>query len=246
MGPRRSRLDQVLVARGLATTRSRARDLILRGQVFVEGTACTRPASAISADLDVTVTSEADDVSRGAVKLRAALDAFAFDVGDRICLDVGASTGGFTQALLTAGAARVYAIDVGHGQLAARLATDPRVVDLQGHDIRQMTSANIADPIDAIVADVSFISLKKALPPALSFARSGSWLVALIKPQFEIGREDVGKGGIVRNADARDAAVQDISAWLAAQNGWSVTSVITSPIAGGSGNCEFLIGARHG
>ncbi|MDO9383406.1 MAG: TlyA family RNA methyltransferase [Hyphomicrobiaceae bacterium] len=239
-----ARLDQVLVTRGLAATRSRARDLILRGAVSVDGKTVVKPAAAIPATASLSVTAEASDVSRGAVKLRAALETFAFDPGGKICLDIGASTGGFTQALLAGGAAKVYAVDVGHGQLAAALRGDERVVSLEGTDARSLTAAQIPDRIGAIVADVSFISLPKALAVPLSFAAPGAWLAALIKPQFEAGRDGIGKRGIVRNDDVRGAAVESVRAWVAEQPGWTVSGVIPSPITGGSGNQEFLLGAR--
>lgn len=242
-----TRLDQALVQHGLASTRSRARDLILRGAVTVDGKTVVKPAATISPSAELSVTAEAADVSRGSVKLRAALDAFAFDPAAAICLDVGASTGGFTQALLAAGAAKVYAVDVGHGQLAAELRNDPRVAGLEGQDARALTANQIPDWIAAIVADVSFISLTKALGVPLSFAAPGAWLAALIKPQFEAGRDAIGKGGIVRNEEAREAAVASVRAWVASQPGWTVDGIIPSPIAGGSGNREFLLGARfHG
>lgn len=239
------RLDQILVTRRLAPTRSRARDLILRGLVTVDGAVATKPSASIAAAAELVVLGGADDVSRGAEKLRAALAAFAFDPAGRTCLDVGASTGGFTQALLNAGAARVYAVDVGHRQLAAALRDDARVVNLEGVDARALTPAVLRERVDAIVADVSFISLTKALGVALTFAKPGAWLAALIKPQFEAGREGVGKGGIVRDAAVREAAVTAVETWLAAQAGWSVAGVVASPIEGGSGNKEFLVGARY-
>jgi 23S rRNA (cytidine1920-2'-O)/16S rRNA (cytidine1409-2'-O)-methyltransferase len=184
-------------------------------------------------------------VSRGAVKLSAALEAFGFDPEGCVALDLGASTGGFTEVLLMRGAKKVYAVDVGHGQLHASLKGDPRVVSLEGCDARALTAATIDEPVDAIVADVSFISLTKALGPALALAAPGAFLVALVKPQFEAGRENVGKGGIVRDEAARRRAVAEVTAWLAAQRGWRVKGVIASPIKGGSGNEEFLLGALH-
>lgn len=241
------RLDQWLVMRGLTPTRSRARDLILRGHVSVDGCTVTKPSAGVAASARVAVTAEADDVSRGAVKLRAGLDAFAFDAADRVCLDVGASTGGFTQALLAAGARQVFAVDVGHGQLATVLRDDGRVRNIEGTDARALTQDQIDAPVTAIVADISFISLTKALGVPLSFAEAGAWLIALIKPQFEAGRDAIGKGGIVRDEAVREAAVKTVEAWVAQQVGWSVIGVIASPIAGGSGNKEFLLGARfHG
>jgi 23S rRNA (cytidine1920-2'-O)/16S rRNA (cytidine1409-2'-O)-methyltransferase len=184
-------------------------------------------------------------VSRGAVKLAAALDHFAFPVAAIVALDIGAGTGGFTQVLLERGAARVYAVDVGHGQLHASLARLPAVVSLQGCDARSLGAERIDAEIGAIVADVSFISLRKALPAALALARPQAWLIALIKPQFEVGPAAVGKGGIVRDAAQRSRAVEEVRRWLAEEAGWHVAGVIPSPLAGGSGNQEFLIGARR-
>jgi 23S rRNA (cytidine1920-2'-O)/16S rRNA (cytidine1409-2'-O)-methyltransferase len=242
---RPERLDQALVRRGLAPTRARARDLILRGQVTVNGQVVTKSAAHVveSAAL-VVADGAATDVSRGAVKLRAALDAFGFSPSGLVCLDIGASTGGFTQTLLGAGAARVYAVDVGQAQLAASLRSDPRVVSLEQQDARALQPALVPEKVNAIVADVSFISLTKALGVPLSFAAPGAWLVALVKPQFEAGREAVGKGGIVRDAASREAAVAALQAWLAARPGWRVEGVVPSPIAGGSGNVEYLLGGR--
>ena len=242
----RKRLDLALVERGLAPSRSRARDLIKYGKVLVDRQVCTKAAAEV--DVGHVLTLEpgtAATVSRAAAKLAAALQAFGFEARARIALDVGASTGGFTEVLLEEGAAKVYAVDVGHGQLHARLQGDPRVVSLEGCDARELDAALIREPVSAIVADVSFISLTKALGPALALAAPGAWLAALIKPQFEVGRARVGKGGIVRDATARQAAVDDVSAWLAARQGWRVVGIIPSPIKGGSGNEEFLLGALH-
>ncbi len=242
----RHRLDQVLVARGLVATRSRARDLIARGAVTVRGKSETRPAAMVAAsDTIVLEGSEAHHVSRGAVKLAAALDAFGFEPSGRHALDVGASTGGFTQVLLERGAAHVTALDVGHGQLHPRLAADPRVTHLEGRDARTLRRADLAAPPDAIVCDVSFISLTLVLPAVLPLAAPGAWLVALIKPQFEVGRTHVGKGGIVRDDAARQEALERIGECLGAATGWHVAGRMPSPITGGDGNTEFLIGARH-
>ncbi len=239
------RLDQALVARGLAATRSRARDLILRGQVLVGGRTAAKAGTLVAEDAEITVApgAGAEAVSRGGLKLAAALDAFAFDPSGRVALDVGASTGGFTEVLLARGAARVYAVDVGHGQLHPRLTADPRVVSLEGTDARALDASIVPEPAGAIVADVSFISLAKALPAALALAAPGAFVVALIKPQFEAGPEGVDKGGIVRDPAVRDAAVARIRDWIASLPGWNVTGVIPSPIQGGSGNQEFLLGA---
>jgi 23S rRNA (cytidine1920-2'-O)/16S rRNA (cytidine1409-2'-O)-methyltransferase len=238
------RLDLVLVERGLAATRSRARDLIRSGQVRVGAEVCSKPATEIGADVELTLdATAARAVSRGGQKLAAALTAFEFDPAGRIALDVGASTGGFTQVLLDRGARKVYAADVGHGQLHASLKADARVVSLEGLDARRLTRQTVPEPVAAITADVSFISLIKALGPALELAAAGAFLVALVKPQFEVGPERIGKGGIVRDADAREGALRSVTAWIAAQPGWRVAGSIPSPVKGGSGNVEFLIGA---
>jgi 23S rRNA (cytidine1920-2'-O)/16S rRNA (cytidine1409-2'-O)-methyltransferase len=242
----RTRLDRVVVERGLAATRSRARDLILRGCVTVDGMVSNKPGQEVGKDVVVGVSSECTDyVSRGAVKLTAALAHFGFEAQGRVALDVGASTGGFTQVLLQAGATRVYAVDVGRGQLDARIAGDERVISLEATDARTLSSELVPEPVDAIVADVSFISLTKVLPVPLSLASANAWLVALVKPQFEAGRQAVGKGGVVRDAADRERSVETVREWIAKQPGWTVNGVIDSPIVGGSGNQEFLLGAVH-
>jgi 23S rRNA (cytidine1920-2'-O)/16S rRNA (cytidine1409-2'-O)-methyltransferase len=236
-----------LVARGLATTRSQARDLIERRCVTVGGAVALKAGQEVGpADVIALADGVFTGVSRGCVKLAAALDHFQFPVEGAVALDVGASTGGFTEVLLSRGATRVYAVDVGHGQLHPRLARDPRVVSLEDCDARRLDRGLVPEAVGALVADVSFISLTKALPAALSLAAPGAWLVALIKPQFEAGRGAVGKGGIVRDPGARERAVAALQAWVAGQAGWRVVGVIPSPIAGGSGNAEFLLGALRG
>jgi 23S rRNA (cytidine1920-2'-O)/16S rRNA (cytidine1409-2'-O)-methyltransferase len=242
----RKRLDVTLVERGLAPSRSRARDLIKYGKVLVDRQVCTKTGAEVDMQqvLELEPGTEAT-VSRGAAKLAAGLEAFGFDPAGLTALDVGASTGGFTETLLARGAAKVYAVDVGHGQLHARLKSDPRVVSLEGCDARSLEATMFSEPVTAIVADVSFISATKALPPALALAAPGAWLVALIKPQFEVGPEHVGKGGIVRDRTARLRAVDEVTAWLAAQDGWRLAGTVPSPIRGGSGNEEFLMGALH-
>jgi 23S rRNA (cytidine1920-2'-O)/16S rRNA (cytidine1409-2'-O)-methyltransferase len=240
----RKRLDVVLVERGLAPSRSRARDLIKYGKVQVDAQVCTKAAAEIGAEQELTLEpGSALGVSRAGAKLAAALAAFGFDARGRVALDVGASTGGFTEVLLDQGTAKVYAVDVGHGQLSPCLAADPRVVSMEGCDARSLSRKEIPEPVAAIVADVSFISLAKALPGALGLAGQDAWLAALIKPQFEVGRARIGKGGIVRDQSAKDAAVADVTDWLAAQKSWRVVGVVPSPILGGSGNEEYLIGA---
>jgi 23S rRNA (cytidine1920-2'-O)/16S rRNA (cytidine1409-2'-O)-methyltransferase len=238
------RLDKALLDRGLVPSRSRARDLILRGAVSVAGTVERKPGAVVAADAPIALAEPSDYVSRGALKLAAALDAFGFDANGRVALDVGASTGGFTEVLLDRGAAHVFAVDVGRGQLHPRLAADPRVTSLEGQDVRLLTEREIPRPVAAIVADVSFISLEKALPAALAFAAPGCWLVALVKPQFEAGRAAVGKGGIVREAAVRAEQAEKVSAWIGGLAGWRIAGVIESPVTGGSGNREFLLGAR--
>jgi len=240
----RKRLDQLLASRGLVPSRSRARDLILRGQVCVGGAVVKEPSALVSDEMAVLLSGDAHYVSRGALKLEAGLDAFAFDVEGRVALDVGASTGGFTEVLLARGAAKVYAVDVGHGQLHETIKAEQRVVSLERCDARALTRELASEPIQAIVADVSFISLKKALPAALALAAPGAWLVALVKPQFEAGREAIGKGGIVRDPLVREAAGAQVASWIGSQAGWHVTGVVASPIEGGSGNQEYLLGAR--
>ena len=212
---------------------------------MVDGELCTKAGAEVDESEVVTLREAgAPAVSRGGAKLTAALASFEFDPSGLIALDVGASTGGFTEVLLKRGAKKVYAVDVGHGQLHASLRDDPRVVSFEGCDARSLTRTLIPEPVAAIVADVSFISLTKALSPALALAKPGAWLVALIKPQFEVGRGGVGRGGIVRDASARLQAVDTVTAWLSAQRGWRIAGVVPSPIKGGSGNEEYLLGAR--
>lgn len=239
------RLDKALLARGLVPSRSRARDLIMRGAVSVGGAVAMKPGAVVAEDASIELAEAADYVSRGALKLEAALDAFGFDAKGRMALDVGASTGGFTEVLLARGAAHVFAVDVGHGQLHPRLAADPRVTSLEGQDVRGLTEQEIPQPVSAIVADVSFISLEKALPAALAFAAPGCWLVALVKPQFEAGRAAIGKGGLVREASVREAQAEKIAPWVNELSGWRITGLIPSPVTGGSGNEEFLLGAQR-
>ncbi|HEY8128903.1 MAG TPA: TlyA family RNA methyltransferase [Hyphomicrobium sp.] len=240
------RLDQMLVARGLAPSRARAQDLIRRGFVSVGGYVCNKPAQDVKEDLLIEISSEAPAyVSRGAEKLAAALDRFGFDPSDRVVLDIGASTGGFSEVLLERGVRRVYAVDVGTAQLHPRLKDDPRVVSLENFDARMLSDAEVPEPVTAITVDVSFISVTKLLEPVLQLAASGAWIVVLVKPQFEVGRENVGGGGIVRDEAARQSALQGVRDWLAGQSGWTIVGDMTSPILGGSGNIEFVLGARR-
>jgi 23S rRNA (cytidine1920-2'-O)/16S rRNA (cytidine1409-2'-O)-methyltransferase len=243
---KKTRLDRLLVEAGLAPTRSRAADLIRRGCVKVAGETQLKPGALVTPDAELAVSPEAClYVSRGGEKLEATLDAFGFDPRGRVALDIGASTGGFSDVLIARGAAKVYAVDVGSGQLHAKLRVNPKVISLEGTDARTINRSLIREEVTAIVADVSFISLTLALPPALRLAAPGAWLVALVKPQFEAGRPAVGKGGIVRSSAERKKAVEKIRDFIE-EAGWTVIGEIASPILGGSGNEEFLIGARHG
>ncbi|WP_306119632.1 MULTISPECIES: TlyA family RNA methyltransferase [unclassified Roseitalea] len=238
----RKRLDHLLVERGLFATRSRARDAIVRRTVRVEGSVIDRPAFACPPDAAIAVDDPARGyVSRAALKLKAALAAFDVPVAGAACLDLGASTGGFTQVLLEHGAARVTAVDVGHGQLHESLRADPRVRLIEGVNARDLSPAHLGGAApQVVVCDTSFISLTLVLPPALALAAPGAHLVALVKPQFEVGRALIGKGGLVAPDDAQ-AAARDIGAWLDAQSGWRARGLVPSPIAGGDGNRECLL-----
>jgi 23S rRNA (cytidine1920-2'-O)/16S rRNA (cytidine1409-2'-O)-methyltransferase len=242
---KKTRLDQLLVDSGLAPTRSRAADLVRRGCVSVGGVPVAKPGALVRTGTSVAVNPKGSSyVSRGALKLEAALDSFGFETEGRVALDIGASTGGFTEILLARGAAKVYAVDVGRDQLHAKLRADPRVAALEGTDARSLDAKLIKEPASAIVADVSFISLTLALSAALSLAAPDAWLIALIKPQFEAGRKAVGKSGIVRKEADREKAVTRIWQFLE-EMGWKVLGVLPSPVLGRGGNQEFLIGARH-
>jgi 23S rRNA (cytidine1920-2'-O)/16S rRNA (cytidine1409-2'-O)-methyltransferase len=242
----KQRLDVALVERGLAETRAAAQRLVMAGLVFSGDKRLDKAGQSIAADAELEVRGQPHPyVSRGGLKLERALDHFAIPVMGRIALDVGASTGGFTDCLLQRGAAKVYAVDVGRDQLHAKLRADPRVVVLEGTDARSLDAKHVKEPAGAIVADVSFISLTLVLPPAFRLAAPGAWLVALVKPQFEAGRDAVGKGGIVRDPAKRKEAVAKVLNFIE-KAGWTVIGEAPSPIKGGSGNEEILIGARHG
>ena len=239
------RIDQLLVLRGFFASRSRARDAIERGTVGIAGVTATKAGQLVSADADISVDDPAQCyVSRSALKLIAALDRFGLSPAGLSCLDVGASTGGFTQVLLERGAGHVTALDVGHDQLDARLRNDPRVTNLEGLNARQLTQGDLPAVPQAIVSDVSFISLRLALPPALGLAEPGAWLVALVKPQFEAGREAVGKGGILKDPSLGPKIAVDMETWLNSLGGWRSLGVMPSPIAGGDGNLEYLLAGR--
>jgi len=246
MAESRRRLDLTLVERGLVSTRARAQGAIRAGHVRVRGRVVTKPADVVSESDEIELLAlEHPYVSRGALKLAHALDLFALDPAGQVCLDLGASTGGFTEVLLERGADAVVAVDVGHGQLAKHIAGDARVRSVEGLNAKDIARELLPESISFIVADLSFIGLRKALPPALSLAEPGAVLIALIKPQFEAGPENVGKGGIVRDPALHERICEDISAWLADEMGWRVLGLTESPIEGGDGNTEFLIAARH-
>ncbi len=240
------RLDQLLVERGLAESRSRAQALILAGLVYGDARRLDKPGQNVSLELTIEIKGKPHPwVSRGGVKLAHALDHFGLDPAGAIALDVGASTGGFTDVLLARGAARVYAVDVGRGQLDWRLRSDPRVRVLERTNVRHIGHAEVPETVGFIVCDVSFIGLKLALPAALRLAAPGAFLVALIKPQFEVGPERVGKGGIVQDPALHAEVCGEISAWLGREPGWQVLGVTESPITGAEGNKEFLIAAQY-
>jgi 23S rRNA (cytidine1920-2'-O)/16S rRNA (cytidine1409-2'-O)-methyltransferase len=240
----KQRADLALVARGLAESRAKAQALIMAGLVYV-GTAKVKKAGDLLPD-DVNLAVKGQDhpwVSRGGVKLAHGLAHFGFDPAGLVGLDVGASTGGFTDVLLTRGAEHVYAVDVGHGQLAWKLRSDARVTVLEKTNARHLSRAMIPAPIGALVCDASFIGLQVVLPAAMELCAAGAFAVALIKPQFEAGPEHVGKGGVVRDAAVHEAVCARIAGWWAALPGWRVAGVTRSPITGPEGNVEFLIGA---
>ncbi len=238
------RADQLLADRGLAESRTRAQALILAGLVYSGDRRIEKAGQPLAPDAPLTVKGRDHPwVSRGGLKLAHGLDHFAWDVGGVTAIDVGASTGGFTDVLLTRGAARVFAVDVGHGQLAWRLREDPRVVVLERTNARHLDAGRIDAAVDMVVCDASFIALAKVLPAALALARTGARLVALIKPQFEAGRGEVGKGGVVRDPAIHDRVCATVRDWLA-DAGWAVAGVATSPVTGPCGNVEFLIGAE--
>ncbi|WP_169569916.1 TlyA family RNA methyltransferase [Sneathiella limimaris] len=241
-----NRLDQELVARGLVASRARAQHLIQGQQVFVNGEIAVKSSQKVQDNSEIRIDSNYKDwVSRGALKLLAGLEAFNITPKGLVAADIGASTGGFCEVLLEQGIAKIYAVDVGHDQLHERLKGEPRLINLEGVNARNLTSAEIPEPIDLVVSDVSFISLKKALPAALSFCRKGAYLVALIKPQFEVGAANIAKGGIVKDDAVRDAVRLDMENWIETMPGWKLLGTIDSPITGSDGNHEFLLGARY-
>ncbi|HWL71176.1 MAG TPA: TlyA family RNA methyltransferase [Geminicoccus sp.] len=245
MTPGRQRLDQILVDRGLAETRSKAQAIIMSGLVFSGERKLDKAGEQLKADVPIEVRQSGPGwVSRGALKLIEGLDRFAIDPGGLVCLDVGASTGGFTEVLLSRGAARVYAVDVGYGQLAQKLRDDPRVVNLERTNARHLTSAQVPEPVALLVCDASFIGLSTVLPAPLTLCAPDAWLVVLIKPQFEVGPGRVGKGGVVRDPALHEEVCAHYRHWFMAQ-GWQVAGIVRSPITGPAGNVEFLLAARR-
>jgi 23S rRNA (cytidine1920-2'-O)/16S rRNA (cytidine1409-2'-O)-methyltransferase len=241
------RADQLLVDRGLAESRAKAQALIIAGLVISAGRRIDKPGTALPEDAELTVSGRDHPwVSRGGLKLASALERFAIPVSGAVALDIGASTGGFTDVLLAHGAALVHAVDVGRGQLAWKLRQDSRVIVHEGVNARYLTRAEIPDPIELITCDASFIGLTTVLPASLSLAAERAGLVALIKPQFEAGPAEVGKGGVVRDPAVHQAVCERVSAWIAAQPGWEVIGIAESPVQGPAGNREFLLYARRG
>jgi 23S rRNA (cytidine1920-2'-O)/16S rRNA (cytidine1409-2'-O)-methyltransferase len=237
------RADQLLVARGLAESRTRAQALILAGNVFAGDRRVAKAGDLLAEDAALTVKGRDHPwVSRGGIKLDHGLTHFGFDVNGLVALDVGSSTGGFTDVLLNRGAARVYAVDVGTNQLAWKLRSDERVIVHEQTNARDLTPELIPEPIDVVVCDASFIALAKVLDRALDLARPGAKLVALVKPQFEAGREEIGKGGVVRDPAVHERVCDDAADWVQSK-GWIVLGVEKSPITGPEGNVEFLLGA---
>lgn len=238
----KTRADLLLVARGLFESRAKARAAIEAGGVTADGRPVSKASELIAGDATIVAEAAHPWVGRGALKLAHALALWPIDAAGRVVLDVGASTGGFTEVCLAAGGRRVYAVDVGRGQLHPTLAGDPRVVALEGRDARALTAAEVPEPPQLVVCDVSFIGLAKALPAALALAADGADLVALVKPQFEVGPERVGKGGVVKDEAARAEALAGVVAFVQA-SGWTVRATAGSPIEGGDGNREFLLWA---
>jgi 23S rRNA (cytidine1920-2'-O)/16S rRNA (cytidine1409-2'-O)-methyltransferase len=242
----KQRADQLLVDRGLAESRTRAQALVMAGLVFSGDRKVDKAGQMMAADAPLEVRGRDHPwVSRGGIKLAHALEHFGWNARGAVVLDVGASTGGFTDVALTSGAAKVYAVDVGHGQLAWKLRQDPRVVVLEKVNARYLTREQVPDPLDLIVCDASFISLRTVLAAPLALAAERARLAALIKPQFEAGPAEVGKGGVVRDPAVHARVQAAVADWLAAQPGWRVVGITPSPITGPEGNVEFLIAGER-
>lgn len=240
------RLDQVLVDRGLVETRTRAQALIMAGKVFSGERKMDKAGQKVPSDMVLEVRGQDHPwVSRGGLKLAKAIEQFQIDPAGLTAIDVGASTGGFTDVLLHHGARKVYAVDVGYGQLAHKLRTDDRVVVMERINARYLTDADIPEAVDMVVCDASFIGLRTVLPAAMALTREGAWLVALIKPQFEVGKDRVGKGGVVRDPALHEEVCETIREWIRGLPDWHVVGLTESPIKGPEGNIEFLIAARR-
>ncbi len=241
MKPRKERLDVLVVERGLAESRTKAQALILAGQVVVGDQRVDKPGSLVPVEAELRLKGEVlPYVSRGGLKLKAAIDRFGLEVRGRVCADIGASTGGFTDCLLQEGATRVHAIDVGYGQLHEKLRTDERVRSRERVNARYLTAEDLPESVEVVVIDVSFISMTQVLPAVLPYLKSGGLLVALVKPQFEVGPAKVGKGGVVRDPAARQEAIDSVSAFIRGQ-GLTVRGVMDSPVPGPAGNVEALL-----
>jgi 23S rRNA (cytidine1920-2'-O)/16S rRNA (cytidine1409-2'-O)-methyltransferase len=238
----KQRLDSLLVERGLAESRTQAQALILAGQVVAGDQRADKPGSLLPSDVTLRIKEKLRYVSRGGLKLERALAEFRIAVEGTVCADIGASTGGFTDCLLQAGARKVYAIDVGHGQLHSKLLSDSRVLHLEGINARYLSEVEVPELVDLATIDVSFISLTQVLPAVLPRLRPGGTLIALVKPQFEVGRANVAKGGVVKNPEAREGAIQKIASFLSEQ-GLEMIGRVDSPIAGPAGNVEALLAA---
>jgi 23S rRNA (cytidine1920-2'-O)/16S rRNA (cytidine1409-2'-O)-methyltransferase len=236
----KQRLDHLLVARGLCESREKGKRLILAGDVLVNEEPVTKAGHLVAEDAEIRIKAQPKYVSRGGFKLEGALEHFGIDVTGTTCLDVGASTGGFTDCLLQRGAAKVYAFDVGTNQLVWKLRSDARVISRENYNVRHMNKEDVPDPVDFIVADVSFISLTLVLPPAFQTLKPGGQAVVLIKPQFELSKEEIGRGGIVREKALHEKACHKIETFARSQSGWEWRGLMESPIQGTDGNREFL------
>jgi 23S rRNA (cytidine1920-2'-O)/16S rRNA (cytidine1409-2'-O)-methyltransferase len=236
----KQRLDHLLVARGLCESREKGKRLILAGDVLVNDEPVTKAGQLVPEDAGIRIKAQPKFVSRGGFKMEGALEHFGIDVTGMTCFDVGASTGGFTDCLLQRGAAKVYAFDVGTNQLVWKLRSDPRVVSRENYNVRHLNKEDVPDPVDLIVADVSFISLTLVLPPAFQTLRPGGHAVVLIKPQFELSKEEIGRGGIVRERALHEKACKKIEDFARSQPGWEWRGLMESPIQGTDGNREFL------
>ncbi|MFO7667279.1 MAG: TlyA family RNA methyltransferase [Desulfobacterales bacterium] len=245
MSEKKKRLDIKLVERGIAESRERAKSLIMAGKITVNCEVRDKPGILVSDDDDIVLKDkDIPFVSRGGIKLEAALKSFNIEIDDLVCLDVGASTGGFTDCLLKHGAEKVFAVDVGYGQMAWNLRKDPRVVTIERANIRYLTHEAVSRPVDLVTIDVSFISLKIVVPAVLKFMKTNGSIIALIKPQFEVGKGKVGKGGVVRESIMHDEVVKNLSAFFI-ETGLKIEGIIPSPVYGSKGNKEFLIYMKY-